>query len=476
MQPNIVFVITDQQRWDTIAALGHDHVQTPNLDRLAREGTTFTNMFVTAPSCAPSRASLFTGLYPHTTGVFRNEDVWQHSWVERLADVGYRCVNVGKMHTYPYDASVGFHERHVMENKDRAHDSLPFLMDTWDKALWTRGEVKPDRRTLRSLPDYQERLGAFVWDLPEDLHVDNYVGSLACHWLDTYPVREDEPFFLQVGFPGPHPPYDAVPRWIDAYADTPLPAPVRTPEDLAAQPDALKSLRRNHEETDHDSVVHLADPTDAQLRRQRQHYYANVSMIDEQIGALLLSLERRGVLDDTIIIFTSDHGDTLNDHGHSQKWTMYEPSVHVPAIVWGPGRIDSGKRVDSLVSLFDLGPTVLNLAGAEVPDWMEAQSLVPALTQETWPERQYVFAEHARDMILTDTALMTMVRDQRWKLVELIDSTQGQLFDLENDPFEEHTLWDHPDYSEIKNHLLGVIGTWRAESALSTSGWLADHR
>jgi len=475
-RPNIVFIITDQQRWDTIAGLGFDHVDTPNLDRLVREGTTFTNMFVTAPSCAPSRASLFTGVYPHTTGVFKNDDVWRHSWVERVADAGYRCVNVGKMHTFPYDASVGFHERHVMENKDRGHPALPFLLDNWDKALWTRGHIKPDRRTLRDLPDYDERLGAFVWELPEDLHVDNFVGDLARHWLDVYPQKPDEPFFLQVGFPGPHPPYDAVPRWLDAYADRDLPAPYNTQRDLDEQPEILKALRQEHVNTDHDSVVHIERPSAEQSRRQRQHYYANISMIDEQVGGILDALEQRGALEDTIVIFTSDHGDAMGDHGHSQKWTMYEPSVHVPAIVWGPGRVDQGKVVDSLTSLFDFGPTILDFAEAETPTWMEARSLVPALTEEEWPERRYVFAEHARDMILKETALMTMVRDHDWKLVEFIDSDEGQLFDLQADPTEEYSLWNDPQHAETKARLQKVIATWRAESSLNTAGFAASFR
>lgn len=475
-RPNIVFIITDQQRWDTIAALGHEHVDTPHLDRLVREGAALTHTFVTAPSCAPSRASLFTGLYPHTTGVHRNDDVWRHSWVERIAEQGYRCVSVGKMHTYPYDASVGFHERHVMENKDRGHPGLPFLLDTWDKALWARGHVKPDRRTLRDRPDYREALGAFVWELPEELHVDNFVGALARHWIDIYPGLETEPFFLQLGFPGPHPPYDAVPRHLDAYADRELPEPVNSRADREAQPEALAALRAEHVRNDHDSVVHDEDPSPERSRRRRAHYYANISMIDEQIGGIMAALEARGVLENTVIVFTSDHGDTLGDHGHSQKWTMYEGSVRVPAIVWGPGRIDAGLRVDGLVSLFDLGPTILELAGAPVPEWMEARSLLPALTGGTWEGRRFVFAEHARDMILTETAMMTMVRDADWKLVEFIDSDQGQLFDLRSDPGETTSLWDSPDHRQVKDELLTVISRWRAQSALDTAGWAAASR
>jgi len=108
-RPNIILIITDQQRYDTIRALGYPYVDTPNLDRLVNEGVAFTNCFITAPSCAPSRASLFTGYYPHTTGILKNADLWRHSWVESLAAIGYYCVNLCKMHTFPYDTPLGFH-------------------------------------------------------------------------------------------------------------------------------------------------------------------------------------------------------------------------------------------------------------------------------------------------------------------------------------------------------------------------------
>lgn len=476
-RPNIVFVITDQQRFDTINALGYDFVDTPHLDRLVREGTTFTRTYVSAPSCSPSRSSLFTGVYPHSLGVLRNEDLWRHSWVELLADSGYRCVNVGKMHTAPWETSLGFHERTVVENKDRDHPAVPFFHDQWDKTLWSHGHRKPTRSLHREKDDYQERLGAFEWELPDDLHSDNFVAGHARWWLNTYPGQE--PFFLQVGFPGPHPPYDPVQRHLDAYADRDVPLPVRTPEDLDGQPDALKELRVHHQQNDHDSVFHLADPTDDQSRRQRRHYLASVTQIDEQIGLLVDALEKRGVLDNTVIVFTSDHGDCLGDHGHSQKWNMYEPSVRVPAIVWGPGRIQADQRVDALTAMMDLGPTVLELAGIEPPTWMEAQSLVPALRGEEWAGRSEVFSEHARDMILTGTDLMTMVRDERWKYVEFVDSDQGQLFDLEADPQELSNLWDSPADSEAGaaiERLRTVISRWRARSALHTADMARAYR
>ena len=140
--PNIILIITDQQRYDTIRALGYDYVTTPNLDRLVNEGAAFTQCHVTAPSCVPARASLFTGMYPHTTGVIKNGDNWEHSWVEELNAAGYHCVNVGKMHTTPLETPLGFHERYVVENKDRFLGGTRFYFDEWD----TRNPGRPGRR------------------------------------------------------------------------------------------------------------------------------------------------------------------------------------------------------------------------------------------------------------------------------------------------------------------------------------------
>ena len=158
-------IITDQQRFDTIAALGADHMITPNLDRLAARGTAFENMYITSPSCAPSRASLFSGTYPHTNGVFRNDEPWQYCWVKDLAEAGYRTCNVGKMHTMPVEGAFGFHERHVTENKDRDHPNLPFYLDNWDKAYFLSGLEKPSRVTQRRKNDYGDKLGAWVLSL-----------------------------------------------------------------------------------------------------------------------------------------------------------------------------------------------------------------------------------------------------------------------------------------------------------------------
>lgn len=471
--PNIIFIITDQQRFDTIRALGYDYMETPNIDRLVNEGTVFTNCFITAASCAPARASLFTGYYPHTTGILKNADRWRRSWIELLNDAGYHCTNVGKMHTWPFQTPLGFDQRYVVENKDRYLEGR-YYFDEWDKALRARGLVKQQRELYRKLPDYRERLGAFYWELDEDMHPDNFVGDLAAWWIRNYP--RTEPLFLQIGFPGPHPPYDPVPRYAEAYMKKDLPLLPVTQKELDTQPAAFKELRVHNEEIDHDSVVLDLDPTHEQRHRQRAYYLANVTMIDEKVGEILDALDAVGYLENSVIIFTSDHGDCLTDHGHSQKWTMYDIITKMPLIVWAPGRFEGGRKLDMLCQQMDIGPAILELAGVEPPPTIEAQSLLPALQGEAWPGRDHVFAEQARDGIFTGNDFMTMVRSQHWKLVHFLEHSDGQLFDLEKDPDEINNLWDDPASEPKKRELLDVLREWRIRSGYNTSDWCQDWR
>ena len=468
-RPNIVFIITDQQRLDTIAAMGYPHMITPHLDKLVEGGASFENMYVTAPVCSPSRASLFSGTYPHTNGVFRNDEPWSYCWVKELANAGYRCVNIGKMHTWPVEGAFGFHERHVTENKDRDSPGLPFYLDNWDKALRIRGAYKPSRVTYRKRPDHHEKMGAYVWVHDEDLHPDVYVSDTACWWLSRYPGKE--PFFLQIGLPGPHPPYDPTQKYLDLYTDRDLPMPIRD-YDLDTQPKSLRELRQNHLDNDHDAVVHLENPSDEQLRMQREHYYANCSMIDTQVGKIIDALEERGVMENTLLIFTSDHGDCLNDHGHSQKWNMFEQSVHVPAVVYHRNQIKAGLKIPQLTSLMDFSATILDYGGVQIPAWMEAQSLRELIEEKSSNGRERVFCEQSDDAIMTGSKFVTMVREGPWKLVHFVDSSEGQLFNLDEDPGERVNLWTNEKYAEVRRKLINEILIWRIEGSRQTQGFV----
>ena len=472
-QPNIIFIITDQQRYDTINALGFPFVDTPHMDRLVREGVSFSNCHVAAPSCASSRASLFTGYFPHTTGILKNADAWRRSWVNQLADAGYHCVNVGKMHTWPFQTPCGFHERYVVENKDRFLEGR-YYFDEWDKALAARGLVKQQRELYREYENYHDALGAFTWDLPEETHSDFFVGDFAQWWLRTKPV--DKPLFLQIGFPGPHPPYDPVPRHLEAYAGRELELQPVTDADLESQPPPFKAMREHNVEVDHDSVVHSLNPTEEQRLRQRRHYLANVTMIDEKLGELMAGLEAKGILDNSIVIFTSDHGDCLTDHGHSQKWTMYDQIVRVPMLVWAPNQFTGGRDVNGLMQSMDIGAAILEIAGADQPEGNEAVSVLPALRGEEWGGRDYVYAEQMTDGNYTDGPFMTMIRDHDWKLVHFLDEPYGQLFDLREDPEEMNNLWDSPAGAEAKSRMLAELREWHIRSQVRTAQWSEDWR
>jgi arylsulfatase A-like enzyme len=398
-----------------------------------------------------------------------------------LTESGYHSVNVGKMHTWPMTTPCGFKERYVVENKDRYLEGRYFF-DEWDKALAARGLVKQQRELYRQRDNYNEAIGSFTWELDPDMQADNFVGNMAQWWTRTYP--NTEPLFLEIGFPGPHPPYDPTPDALAGYAEKEIPLDPLTKDDLECQPEAYRGMRVHNNEVDHDSVVLPLDPTDEQRLNQRRHYCANMTMIDEKVGEIMGQLEAQGYLENSIIIFTSDHGDCLTDHGHSQKWTMYEQVTRVPLIVWSSdGRFGKGRQVDDTVSLFDVGPTILEMAGCEVPKHFSARSLLPALQDEPeWKGRDYVFAEHPRDGNFTTADYQVMVRSQRWKLVEIYGSDgvdggrEGLLFDLENDPLELTNLWSDADYADIREELRDELLSWRVESGQKASKTFAKQR
>jgi arylsulfatase len=472
-RPNIILIMTDQQRADSIGALGAPWMKTPHLDRLAREGAAFTECFVTSPVCVGARASLFTGKYPHGCQVFSNFQPWQPTWVGALADHGYHCVNIGKMHINPYDAPGGFHQRLFMENKDRPlflEERDRAIYDEWDKALHARKLVKPSRynRHAADPEGYKAALGAFTWDLDADMHPDHFIGDTVCWWLADR--KNQDPLFLQIGFPGPHPPYDPLPEALAAYADVDIPVPTVSEAELRAQPFAQQQLRDNMLEFNFDSIAWRRNVSEADLLRLRRHYAANVSMIDAQVGRILAALDARGYLDNALVIFTSDHADALGDHGHIQKWTMYDTVVRVPLLFWSKNLpVRPGNR-DELVQMFDIAPTILQAAGLPVPADFEARPLWGALSDlPDHQPRDAVYAELARDHIQTGSEFILMRRDHRWKIVLYLDSTDGELYDLQADPAEVHNRWGDASLLAMRDELSTACLQWLARGGLSAN-------
>jgi arylsulfatase len=457
-RPNIILIMTDQQRYDSIRALGAEYMITPQLDRLAHEGVVYTNAFITAPSCVPSRASFFNGKFPLAMGVGRNGSKWEHSWVERLQEAGYHTVNIGKMHTNPHTVPCGFDQRFVVENKDRPAGSNPKgqFYDEWDKFLANSGLEKPSRYLYKDYDNYEEALGAYEWPLEEKYHSDAFIGTMAKWVIEKR--RSDRPLFLQIGFPGPHPPYDPPQSWIDRYAGVEIPVPAVTPEEISRQPRAHEVARSVMINDNFDAVKWQLYPSEEQLLRLRRYYAANVSLIDEQVGIIMEALRSRGYLDDAIVVFMSDHGESLGDHGHIQKWNMYDCVTRVPMIVWSPGRLPAGRQVDALIQHFDIAATLFDLIGLEPsPDW-EARSLWPELDRG----RDYVIAEHGKDNVYRAHEQVTMIRNSDFKLVRYDEDDYGELYDLRKDPSELHNVWEVPEYEPVRERLSKLVDTHRA--------------
>ncbi len=458
-KPNFIFIMTDQQRFDTIRALGNDKYITPNLDRLAEEGMIFENCFCASPTCMPSRASIFNCQYPGRTGVYSNSGAWEHSWVELLAKDGYHCASVGKMHTYPYDAPCGFHQRFVVENKDRRNDRMGLdnkcgrFEDELDKFFAWSGMKKPDRKFyIEHYPDYQDAVGCFVWPYDEKYHHDAFVGDMAISFIKNR--KTHEPLFLQVGFPGPHPPFDAPQRFLDMYDGVDFSGEITSAEQAELQPKAQRMFRERAHTRGMDGVVWPEEPTGEQLCRMRKCYAANVTMIDEKIGQLMDTLREYGYLDNAIVIFTSDHGECLGDHRLIEKWCMYDCVTRVPAIVWGSRQyVTPGARSDALVQHFDIVHTALEMMGIGLPDNCQSVSLGGFDGNITG--RDCVFAEHARDHVMRGCEFMTMARSRDWKLVHYQnEEEQDELYDLQNDPGETTNLYHNEAYHAARDKML----------------------
>ena len=219
-----------------------------------------------------------------------------------------------------------------------------------------------------------------------------------------------------------------------------------------------------HATTTHESVIDMYSPDEEDIARMRRHYYAKITTVDEQLGRVIDALEERGFLDNSLLLFCSDHGELLGDHWMAYKWLMYDPIVHVPLIVRDGRRDRAGEEIDDLVSLMDLGPTILAAAGVEVPSYLEGRSLVPYMEGPggDFAPREWVYCEDNYQL---------MMRGERYKLVYYIGQDQGELYDLERDPHELWNLWDGAEHHALQRDLLAQLLRWLASSTYYNAGY-----
>ena len=466
-RPNIILIMTDQQRFDTIGAWGCDYMITPNLDRLVGEGISFRQAFCPGATCISSRAAIFTGMYPHTTGVYSfNPWAAHRNWVQDLAEGGYWCVNIGKMHFSPRDVDGGFHERVIVENPTNKTLDNGGADDDWGRFLSLHGLQRPNDRN-KTDPQWKQKYQGVPWHLEERFHSDVFIGDTALSWIRNH--KGERPLFLQVGFTGPHEPWDPLPRHLDFYRDKKMPSRIFREGELEEKPPQHKAHQYMHAHTEHESVIDMYSPDEEDIARMRRHYYAKITTVDEKIGQLLEALEKRGYLENSLLLLCSDHGELLGDHKMAYKWLMYDPIVHVPLIVRDArdgkkGTLAQPTKVDDLVSLMDLGPTILEAAGLEVPDYMEGRSLRPYLEEKEEDFRP-------RECVFTEDNYQIMMRSQEHKLVYYIGQEEGELYDLEEDADELWNLWNRAEHQQLKQQLLNQLLGWLATSTYYNAGY-----
>lgn len=460
-RPNILWYCTDQQRFDTIGALGNPHIRTPNLDRFVAEGTAFTHAYCQSPICTPSRASFLTGMYPSRVHNPRNGNGWAHREVaanlvtRQLAEAGYDGGLVGKLHL-----AGAFNGREPRVNDGYRYFKYSHAprndwpLDQHDYAAWVQAQGVDPYSVLLHNFDRRHLTGALMEPTPEqdntppEVHQTTW-GTEASVEFITQPRPADQPWFLSVNVYDPHPPFNPPWEYYRRYDPDALPGPYFRPTDLEHQGRLTASGIDFQSESQ--------PPEDFEGKKLQAAYYAMIEQIDDQFGRLLDALEASGQADRTIVIFTSDHGESAGDYGLTQKGCRFFDGLSRVPLIWRlPRQIQAGLRSDALVELTDIAPTLLEYAGLPVPEAMQGQTLRPILSGDAPPDthRDFVRCEYLDAVDKPDHTFATMYRDRRWKLNVYHGHGIGELFDMEADPQEHDSLWDSPEHRDIKLDLM----------------------
>ncbi len=461
-QPNILWICTDQQRFDTLGCYGNEWVRTPHIDALAAGGTLFEHAYSQSPVCTPSRASFLTGRYPRTTRCRQNGQTIpaDEKLVTRLlADAGYTCGLAGKLHLSACNPRVtrmetriddGYHEFHWMHHPD-PH------WPTNEYALWLRERGETYRRE-----PFEGPRGKSQWvqtSMPEEHHPTTWCAEKAINFMEAH-EDSDHPWLFSANPFDPHHAFDPPREYLEPYLDRldDIPPPNYTSGELDDKP--VFQQREHHGAYNSPRSYPFAEMTDDDHRLVRAAYWAMCDLIDVQVGRMLDALDRTGQRENTIVIFMSDHGEMLGDHGIYLKGShMYDPAVRVPLIASFPRAVMPDRRSDALVELVDLAPTLLDAADVERYAGMQGKSLWPLLTGVADDHRDDVYCEYYNAMPThkDPAAHATMVRTRTHKLVAMHGTQPGELYDLVGDPTETRNLWDSAAHVGVKAQLLARL-------------------
>ena len=425
-KPNIVLVCSDQHSSRYTGYAGHPIVQTPNLDLLAARGTVFSNTYCGSPVCTPGRACMMTGMYPSDEGSFCNSTVYDGShptWAQRLSDGGYECWATGKFDLNS-DFPTGFRE---VETRNGHYDN-PDITSLFRNPLCYRMDERPD-------VDGRPR---------DERHHDHQLTQHTLEFLGNETPELDKPWICWLGMSQPHPRFVALREYYEMYPLDEIDMPDVRQEDLENMHLVYQSLR-------HFKRVATPIPED-RIRRARAGYYGMITELDEYVGQLYGKLEETGQLENTIFIYTSDHGESLGEHGLWHKSTLYENASHVPLVMSGPG-IPEGQVVDTPVAHVDLVAALFDWVGREAPSDLRGHSLVPLLSGEAGDHPGWTYTECHSEGVMTGGF---MIRKGNWKYVHFTWH-DGLLFNLAEDPGEFDNRIDDPTCGDILQELREIL-------------------
>jgi len=428
-RPNILLLFTDQQRFDTIAALGNPVIRTPAMDRICREGVAFTSAYSPSPVCVPARCSMAYGQYPMNTQCYENR--WpmptdRPSFMQALTDAGYRTHGIGKCHFTP-DANAlrGFQTRETQEEAPRrASDDYTRYLETMG---W--GEL-PEPHAVRGEMYYVPQ----VSQMPPHLHPTQWIGDRSVAFLNEQ-KSSDQPWFLYSSYVHPHPPFAPPAPWHKLYRSFDMPLPM-VPQDVEHLQTAINRKQNRYKGRDQGIDNNL-------MRNIKAHYYACISFVDYQIGRLLSTLEANGQLDNTLVMLSADHGEHLGDYQCFGKRSMHDTCMRVPMLLRLPGRFDGGQRCEALASLVDVMPTLLGAAGCNDPALArDGEDLHGVLTGQS--RRNTVYSQ----LLEKHEAIYTAVTE-RWKYAYSVPDQQEYLFDRKVDPLETRNRAGLPTTKDV---------------------------
>jgi uncharacterized sulfatase len=435
---NILFIMTDEQKLNCIG-YNNSEVYTPNLDELKTHCVNFTNGYTTNPSCVPARAAIFSGKYPSQCGApafITPLECTETTFMKRLQDNGYHTAVIGKQHFAGSKVSHGYDEETIIDNHYPHFDE--------DNA-YTRFLVKNGFSSNEELLQRDSKF-AWKWVADEKYHVDSFIGASGAKWITDNASSCDKPWFLTLSFPGPHQPYDGIGLSTESLYDAnKLTLPHTTQEDLKNKPkfymDQLTTGSGNPGE------MPVINASEESIRAAMKSYYATMSLIDKKIGVVLDNLKASGEWDNTVIFYTSDHGDYMGSFGMMGKGQyLSEALMRVPLLMKPAIKDYEGRDEVHVGYNFDIATTSLDIAGIDIPLDMSSCSLLPYIEDLKIEELKDC---QKTPIYLEASNIRSIIRDG-WKLIYYQNRDYGELYDLTDDPEEKDNVYDNPAFESIK--------------------------